>query len=412
MKAIQSPIKWGGLGRSAFDQQEIDAVADLLHDPDKLWRYGEGSPSSIFSKEVAEMTGSKYALTVNSGTSALACCLAGLKVGAGDEVIVQGYTFIATASACIDVGAVPVIAEIDDSLCLDPADVERKITPRTKAIIMAHMQGVPGRIDAVRAVAKKHGVAFIEDCCQAIGAKYHGKHVGTESDAFAWSLNYWKIITCGEGGVFFTNRDDVFLGGFYMSDPAAKLWQSAYGEGMAPIPDFSRGCYRLSEICAAVARVQLQKLDGMLQKTRALKKLLLSELDTPIHYKLQHVDDPEGDCGISAALILNRVEDYEPFTKTLAEEGLDVGGAAYQNAFPDRHIYRYWDCLYQDIKGSPQNYSWNNPLYKGEPNYHRDMCPRTLDILSRSIRIAIHPALTEQNIKEFALAINRADRAF
>ena len=411
-KAIQSPIAQGGLGRSMFDQREIDAVAELMRDPERMWRYREDSHSRLFSKEAREMVGTKYAMLVNSGTSALACCLAGLGIGAGDEVIVQGYTYIATASACMEVGAVPIIAEIDNSLGLDPKDVEQKITPRTKAVIMAHMQGVPGRIAEVKAVAEKHGLLLVGDCCQAIGAKYHGKHVGTESDAFAWSLNYWKIITCGEGGAFFTNRDDVFLGGFYMSDPGAKLWQSSWNEGLQPIPDFSRNCYRISEICAAVARVQLQKLEGVLEKTRMLKKTLLACLDTPVHYTLQHVDDPEGDCGISAALILNHTKDYEPFAKALAKEGLDIGGAAYSDAFPDRHVYRYWDVLYQDIEGNPQNYPWTNPEYKGDPQYHREMCPRTLDILSRSIRIAIHPGLTEQNMREFALAINRADTAF
>ena len=412
-KAIQSPIEQGGLGRSAMDQREIDAVAGLLRDPDRMWRYHEESHSRLFSKEVREIVGSKFALMVNSGTSALVCCLAGLGVGIGDEVIVQGYTYIATASACIDVGAIPIVAEIDDSLSLDPDDVERKITPRTKAVIMAHMQGVPGRLEEVRDVAKKHGLFFIEDCCQAIGAKYRGDHVGATSDAFCWSLNFWKTITCGEGGVFFTNQDDVFLRGFYLSDPAAKLWQNNYGEGMTPIPDFSRGCFRLSEICAAVARVQLQKLDGMLEKTRALKKVLLGELDSPVHYALQHVSDADGDCGISAALILNNVADYEKFAEALLREGLDVGGAAYRDAFPDRHVYRYWDALYHEGKESNTlNYPWNNPAYKGDPGYYREMCPRTLDILSRSIRLSIHPTLTEQNMKEFALAINRADKSF
>ncbi|MCL2741734.1 MAG: aminotransferase class V-fold PLP-dependent enzyme, partial [Oscillospiraceae bacterium] len=224
-KAIKTPIPSGGLGWSAIGEEEIGAVTALLRNPERLWRYREDSESGSFERELRETLGVRHALMVNSGTSALSCCLAGLGVGAGDEVIVQGYTYVATASSCMDVGAVPIVAEIDGSLGLDPADVERKVTPRTKAVIMAHMQGVPGRIEAVRETAKKHGLYMVEDCCQAIGARYLGEHVGVRSDAFAWSLNFYKNITCGEGGVFFTDRDDVFQGGFCQSDPASALWK-------------------------------------------------------------------------------------------------------------------------------------------------------------------------------------------
>jgi len=180
------------------------------------------------------------------------------------------------------------------------------------------------------------------------------------------------------------------------------------GYEKSPVREFSKGCYRSNEISAAVSRVQLRKLEGMLNRTRALKKHLLAGLEPPRHYALQYVDDPEGDCGTSLALILNSGEEYAGFMRRLAEEGLEAGGG-YNSAFPDRHVYSHWDVLYQANTGSPQNYPWNNPAYKGRPGYSRDMCPRTLDILSRSVRIAINPALTERNIEEFALAINRAD---
>ena len=411
-KAIKTPIPSGGLGWSAIGEEEIGAVTALLRNPERLWRYREDSESGSFERELRETLGVRHALMVNSGTSALSCCLAGLGVGAGDEVIVQGYTYVATASSCMDVGAVPIVAEIDGSLGLDPADVERKVTPRTKAVIMAHMQGVPGRIEAVRETAKKHGLYMVEDCCQAIGARYLGEHVGVRSDAFAWSLNFFKNITCGEGGVFFTDRDDVFQGGFCQSDPASALWKDRPASaGSVPGRYFSKGCYRSNEICAAVARAQLKKLEGMLGATRRLKARLLSELEAPRHYVLQHVDDPEGDCGISCALIVGSAEEYGPFTARLAEEGLPVG-AAYKESFPDRHIYCYWDALYQADAGNPHIYPWNSPLYGGSPDYRRDMCPRTLDILSRSLRIPIHPGLSGRNVSEMALAINRADASF
>ncbi len=122
---------------------------------------------------------------VNSGTSALICALTGVGTGPGDEVIIPGYTYIATAAAVIATGAVPVIAEIDDSLGLDPVDVELKITPHTKAVVPVHMRGVPARIDDLVAVARKHGLKIVEDCCQCVGGEYKGQRVGTLGDAGA-----------------------------------------------------------------------------------------------------------------------------------------------------------------------------------------------------------------------------------
>nr|MDD6335851.1 aminotransferase class V-fold PLP-dependent enzyme [bacterium] len=334
-------------------------------------------------------------------------CLSALGIGPGDEVIVPAYTYIATAAAVVAVGAVPVIAEIDESLGLDPNDVEKKITPYTKAVILVHMQGVPGRIEALRAVAKKHGIKMIEDCCQAIGSRYKGEYTGVHSDAFAWSLNYYKIITAGEGGVFFTNDDVAFLRGVYESDPGSPMWDSGLIQERL-VPPFSRSGFRANEISAAIARVQLTKMEKVLGHTRAMKKRLLAQLNTPIHYQLQHVDDPEGDCGMSAAILVESADAARRFTEKLRDEGLNIG-SVYNTGFPDRHIYTYWDSILNKTGASPAGYPWKDPAYKGNVQYSKDMCPRTLDILSRCLRQSIDMATTEQNIDEIALAINRVD---
>ncbi|MDI9497970.1 MAG: aminotransferase class V-fold PLP-dependent enzyme [Bacillota bacterium] len=408
-KAIRTPIPSGGVGWYSFDEREVEAATAVLRNPEKLWRYHPDSVSSKFEAELEAKTGFKHALFVNSGTSALACALTALNVGPGDEVIVQAYTYIATASACLEVGAVPVIAEIDESLALDPADVERKITPHTKAIIVTHMQGVPGCLDDLRAVAKKHGVYLVEDACQAVGSKYKGKYTGMDSDGCAWSLNYYKVITCGEGGVFLTNDDRGSVRAYYQSDPAGRMWETGM-ENVAPdVHVFTRACYRANEVSAAIARVQLEKLDDILARTRRLKKTLLGALNEPIHYRRQHVDDPEGDCGISFAMIVKRQEDVEPFKEALAAQGLNLDSAF--SAFPDRHIYAYWDSIMNKVGGSEKNYPWNDPKYQGNVEYSRDMCPQSLDILTRSLRLGITLAMSEQNMLEIAEAINRADAA-
>ncbi|NLO82725.1 MAG: aminotransferase class V-fold PLP-dependent enzyme [Clostridiales bacterium] len=409
-KAIKTPIPSGGLGWCVIDDEEIQAVTELLRNPELLFRYRGSEPgqSSLFEREVEEKLGIKHALFVNSGTSALTCCLAGWEIGPGDEVIIPAYTYIATAAAVINVGAVPVLAEIDESLGLDPEDVEKKITPHTKAIIAVHMQGVPARLDAIREVASKHNLLLIEDACQAIGSKYKGEYTGTKSHAVAWSLNYYKVITCGEGGVFMTNDDAAFLRGVYQSDPGTPMWDSDLKADLN-IPPFTRAGYRGNEIAAAIARVQLRKMDRILEYTRGLKKLLLENLNEPIHYQRQHVDDPEGDCGISFAMIVESKEAAERFSKALLEEGLSIG-SIYNEGFPDRHIYSYWDSVLTKTGATPMGYPWKDPAYMGSVEYSKDMCPRTLDILSRCLRLAIHMRMTEQNILEIAEAINKVDR--
>lgn len=242
-----------------------------------------------------------------------------------------------------------------------------------------------------------------------IEAKYRGRYCGVESDAFAWSLNYFKNITCGEGGCFFTSDDDVYARGYYQSDPAGVMWGNGIGEN-SDAQYFTRAGYRASELCGGVAYAQLHKLEKSLAVTRSLKKTLLGSLNVPVHYRLQQVDDPEGDCGISFAMIANSTEECRALTRALAEEGLSVG-SAYSSAFPDRHIFTYWEGIVKRHGATEKNYPWNDPAYKGNVDYAAHACPKTLDILSRSLRISINQAMTETNMLEIADAINKADKA-
>ncbi|MCL2814875.1 MAG: aminotransferase class I/II-fold pyridoxal phosphate-dependent enzyme [Oscillospiraceae bacterium] len=409
-KIIKTPLPGGGLGWNAVDELEIEAVTRVLKNPGTLFRYageGETRECPLFEQELREKIGVKGALMVASGTSALTLCLSANGIGPGDEVIVPAYTYISTASAVTNAGAVPVIAEIDESLGLDPDDVEKKITPYTKGVILVHMQGIPGRINAVRAVCKKHGIALIEDACQAIGSKYFGEYTGVNSEAFAWSLNFFKVIMCGEGGVFFANDEDTFLRGIYAHDPGSPMWKSGLSQGSKLAPYTQLGI-RGNELCAAVARVQLSKLDMILGKTRPLKKKLLSCLDTPVNYVLQHVDDPDGDCGFSVSLIAKDGESAKKMAKKMGDAGLYIG-SVYNEGFPDRHIYKYWEAILEKRSASSTGYPWKDPNYRGNVQYSPDMCPKSLDILSRCLRFTMNINMNETNMEEVAEAINYAD---
>ncbi len=404
---ITEPIPGGMHGPSVIDDREINAVTEVLRSG-KLFRFVENSNVAAFEQEATAWLGVNHALMVNSGTSAIICALTGCGIGPGDEVIVPGYTYIATAAAVVGVGAIPVIAEIDESLGMDVADVAQKITPHTKAILPVHMQGVPCRLEEIVSLARAHDLKVIEDSCQCVGGRYKGKYTGTWGDAGAWSLNYYKVISCGEGGLVFTDDYDVYELAAFASDPAMPMWMSDKEWKNQP---FSRQCYRPSEILGAMARIQLSKLEDILSHTRRLKKAFLSELaDDPKGYIRQHVDDPDGECGISAAIIVQDDQLAKKYAEALKAEGLGAG-TAYNQGFPDRHIYCYWDSILKKQSAHPSGYPWNDPAYKGNVEYSPDMCPNTLSILGRALRFGFNVNMQENHARLMAAVINKVDAA-
>ncbi len=412
-KAIPQPLPSGAATRSLIDEQEVEAVANVIRSG-ALFRFSdhEHSQCTLFEREACEYLGAKYGLIVNSGTNALICGLVGLGIGPGDEVLVPAYTYIATAAAVVAVGAVPVIVEIDESLGMDPADAVRKITPYTRAMVPVHMQGVPCRLKDLRAVCDQHSLVMLEDCCQAIGARYFDRVCGTYGDVGAWSLNYYKVITCGEGGFVFTNDYQRYERMCFTAEPGLPMWmKDNYGDnyGWQQEP-FGYLGLRSNEMSAAMIRVQLSKMDTALSRTRAAKAAVRETLNpTPRHYRLQHQDDPAGDCGISLALICHDQETAQRFGAALSAEGLGTG-AAHREGFPDRHIYKYWDSILQKRAFHPNASPWTHPAYQGQVEYHEDMCQHSLDILNRTLRLGLNVNLTPDHGRQIGAAINKVDR--
>lgn len=410
---ITEGLPGGAAALSLMDDEEIEAAARVIRSR-KLFRFSDhqNSECSLFEREACEYIGCKYGLMVNSGTNAILAGLVGLGVGPGDEVIVPAYTYIATAAAVVAAGAVPVIAEIDESLGLDPEDVERKITPHTKCILPVHMQGVPARLGELKQIADAHGVFLLEDCCQAIGARYNRQITGTVGQVGAWSFNYFKVITCGEGGFVFTDDYGVYERAAFFHEPGLPMWMKRQdgGEPKWESEPFSALGLRSSEIPAAVMRVQLKKIETALTRTRAVKRALLENLAHPVGYIPQRLDDPNGDCGISMALIAETVEKAHQFTRALSAEGVGCG-TAHNDGFPDRHIYKYWDSILQKRAQHPGMNPWTHTLYKGDVEYSADMCPRTLDILSRAVRFSLNVNMKPEHGKLIAQAVNKVDAA-
>jgi len=396
------------IGPQEIGEEEIELVTAALRKKD-LFRFFKKSGESYtgqFEKEFGALTQVRYALAVNSGTSALICGLVGLGVGSGDEVIVPAYTYIATAAAVLAVRAIPVIAEIDESLTLDPVDVEKKITPRTKAIIPVHMRGTPSRMDEIMAIARKHGLKILEDCAQCNGGFYKGRPVGSIGDAGAFSLQQFKIITAGEGGAIVTNDKMIFDRAGCYHDAAFSFWiQEEPGMSLG-IPPFLGENYRMSELNGALALAQVRKRERILGQLRAIKQRMLAGLDGVKGIQLQDVPDPRGDCGISLVFYVETPERAKRVAEGLRTEGM-AAGSLFDKGIPDRHIYYHWDYVLEKRSSDPYGHPWTDTVRPCQVTYHADMCPQSIEILGRCVVIPLTQKMSDAHVESCIVALRK-----
>ena len=362
-------------------KEEIEAISRVIESKYLFRLGGPLNEVEAFERELAAKVGSKHALCVNGGTTALICGLVGLGVGPGDEVLIPGYTFMATATAVLAVGAIPVIAEVDDSLTLDPADVERKLGPRTRAVIPVHMVGFPCDLDRIGAAARKRGAKVLEDACQADGGSYRGQRLGSVGDAGAFSFNFYKIISSGEGGGVVTDDLRVYERALVHHDGGAAF--RPYAKDLSE-PPFTGQQYRVGELLGAVLRVQLRKLDPILADLRRVKGAMMQELKGS--FRFVRSNDPEGDCGTTLGFRFDTEAQARAFAKA---EG--VGG--WLPIDSGRHVYSNWEPV---LAHRGAHHPALNPFLMRENkglrmDYTPDMCPRTLEHLKFSVFVSLHP---------------------
>lgn len=373
-------------------KEEIEAVARVIESRE-LFKATASTykETENLERELCELLNVDYTISLTSGTAALTSALIGMGVGPGDEVIVPAYTYIATAFSVLATGAIPVVAEIDESLMLDAEDVEKKITPNTKVILPVHMKGYPADMDKLMAVAKKHNLMVLEDACQAVGGSYKGKRLGAIGDAGAFSFNYFKNISAGEGGAMFTSNRKIYEKGKIYHDSSAV---SFFGNQMKDFTEevFCGTEFRTNEITSAILRVQLTRLEGILADLRKNKKLLMKALDG--HYKFIPSNDPEGEC---ASAINFKFDSPEEAAEIAAKAKLSIP------ANVDKHVYCYWDALIaKNGAAHPLMNPYNMEANKNAPLFDKDSCKKSIEILSSCAHLDIHPDWSEETIKEIA----------
>jgi perosamine synthetase len=293
--------------------KEKEYVMDCL---DSTWISSKGKYISLFEQSFSNYIDIKHSTTVSNGTVAIHLALITLGIGPGDEVIVPTLTYIASVNAIVYTGATPVFVDsLESSWQIDPEDVEKKITPNTKAIMAVHLYGHPCDMDSLQAIAKRHGLFLIEDCAEAIGTKYKGKHVGSFGDISTFSFFGNKTITTGEGGMVVTNDETLY-------DRAVHF----KGQGLAKYREYWHDVvgynYRMTNICAAIGLAQLEQVGDFLAQKRQVVEWYIKNLEGKVAFHQE-----TGDVYHSYWMFTILVKDSEQrdrVRKALADQGVET----------------------------------------------------------------------------------------
>jgi len=390
-------------GFEIFGDEERKEVTDVL-ETGVLFRYGfEGVRNGHFKalefeKKLKQITGAKYSHLCSSGTAALSTAMAACGIGAGDEVIIPPFTFVATFEAVINAGAIPVFGEIDETLCLNPDKLSDVITSKTRAVVPVHMCGSMARIDEIKDVCDKKGLILLEDACQSLGAAYQGKALGTFGLAGCFSFDAVKTVTCGEGGGIITDSSDVYEKADQYAD-----------HGHDHLGGFDRGAddhpiigtnYRISELNAAVGLAQLAKLDQILETQRKNKADIKDAMADLPGVSFRTIPDKKGDSATFLSFFLPTEERARQIAKNLAENGVGCP-YWYDNNW---HYYKEWHHLKEMKRSAKLAFELAGNL----PDYKNIVLEASDNIMKKAISMQIMLSWTKEDIENRIQAIMKS----
>lgn len=372
-----NPNEYGSL---MYDEKEEKAVIDVLKN-DKIFRYGENKISKVdeFEKLLKNYVNSKYALGVINGTAGLITALIGAKVKVGDRILVSSYTFLATALAVKNIGAIPVPIDIDLTNGLNLEDLENELKKGASAVIVAQLQGRCFDLTNVKKIVHEHNAVLIEDSCQAFGAKINGQYSGTIGDIGVYSFQQFKQISCGEGGAIVTNNQEIYeiMRNYTDMGSERNLFPNWNGKKVL----FGQN-YRMNNISGAILCEQIKKIDFIIQKQTKSRNYILKKVS---NNKIINSVDVAGDTSMNILLLLNSKTDYELLKQKGDENNIE--------------IRKMWNSVY-----------YENDLFKNNQLTDIDLkgkeCKYTVDFISRLAVISIPPILNEKDCDKIVNLIN------
>ncbi len=410
------PLEFPGIHH--MDDKEINAALRVLRSRSLFRYYGVHLRKEVetLEGEFARFAGVKYAVAVSSGTGALHTALSALGVGPGQEIIVPAYLWVSVLAAVVNHGAIPVLADIDQTFCLDPAGVEKKITPKTAGVILVHMSGAPGDVKAIQKVARERKLFLLEDCAQANGASVGGRRVGSFGDMAIFSFQMNKNMTSGEGGAVVTNDVQLWRRAFAAHD----LGYARNEKGRLIFDDpsvclWGRG-YRLDELRAAVLRVQLKKLPRVIKRMHHSKYRIRKALEKFPGVQLRKIMDPAGDTGCFLIMTYPGAETAQRVNRALRAEGIVTYPQGASNVVMTDwglHLYTNNVSLTRKTSVDGRGFPWKLAENAGlEREYTKGTCPVADSLFERSILIAIPSCLTRRDEDDIIQAFDKVLRAY
>jgi dTDP-4-amino-4,6-dideoxygalactose transaminase len=397
-----------GLGSAAIGPEEQALVLDVLKRQELFRYYGNDAQrpppmAAQLETEARALFGINYALAVSSGTAALEISLAAAGVGPGDEVIVPAWSWISCYTAIVRVGARPVLAEIDASLCLDPREIARRHTSRTRAVLVVHFQGAAAEMERIQLEAHRRGLFVIEDCAESPGATYRGRRVGTWSDAAIFSFQHNKPMTAGEGGLVVTRDLRLYERAVRLHD----LGQyRPYHAALLPPsePAFVGGQARMSELTAAVALAQLRKLDRIRDHCRMLKDRIVPRLAALPHLTLRPLSDPDGDFGFEVYFYVRDAATATRFREALAAR--QVWCQQRTGTYPQYHR----DYVKTGLAAHPALHPFRDAPTWPAPGYRPEDFPVTEDLTQRFVALPLGWHYTPEDADYIATCVEEVAR--
>jgi dTDP-4-amino-4,6-dideoxygalactose transaminase len=382
-------------------EEEEEAVLDVLKNGSMFRYYGLKQPSYVdkLEESAKRFYGVKYALGINSGTGALICSMMAMGIGPGCEVIIPSFMWVATVGAVVQCGAIPVLCEINETFNLNPIDLEKKITNKTKLILPVHMAGAPCEMDKIMEIADRHGIPVLEDCAQCNGGSFRGKKVGTFGEMGIFSLQLNKNITSGEGGIIITDDEKLYARAFTAHDMGLIRVK---GRLVEPEEDAIMwgGGRRMNEMCGAVANVQLSKLSDITRRMRSSKKRIKEMIKNVKGLKFRRLADEEGDSGPFLIIILEDENMALSAAEKMKKNGIH---SIHRIADYGLHIYYNISALVNKTPLSPNGNPWSLCVNKdSDYNYSKGACPQSDKLFRRSILIPIPSCLTGEQEKKAA----------
>jgi 8-amino-3,8-dideoxy-alpha-D-manno-octulosonate transaminase len=387
-------------GVEFFGAEERKEINDVL-DTGILFRYNHDAQRNNiwkareFEAEVCKITGAKYAHAVSSGSTAVATALAAAGIGAGDEVIVPPFTYAATVEAVLFVGALPVFAEIDETLCLSAEGIRKVLTPKTRGIALVHMCGGMADMDGIMEIVHEHNLVLVEDAGQAFGASHKGTYVGLFGKTGCYSFDFFKIATAGEGGVLVTNDEAAYKHADSYSDHGHDHIGNNRGMEQHPIIGFN---YRISELHAAVGLAQTRRVPEVMRINRQHKQLLTELLSDAPGVSFAKLADPAGDSATFLNLLLPDTATAKAVVDEMNVQGITGFNYWYTNMY---HFINQWEHI-KELKTASK---LTIHLVGAPQDYTKLDLPKSQEVIGRLISFGIRCTWTEQEIHQLASRI-------